>query len=401
MQHEVAYIQEAQSTPQTPTSTTTTNSASGGSIGNGADGASPDSDQSAMGTSNKIASATVSMGPSVFAPPVATSNRSGRSGSSNSSVANISLAQLQIKWLSRNYETADGVSLPRSTLYNHYMQHCNEQKLEPVNAASFGKLIRSVFSGLRTRRLGTRGNSKYHYYGIRIKPGSLLIHQSMEDKSMQGYGASPGNGNGNGTGNGNGSIANVSSSNANQLGSSNGSNGMSTSSGQRTAGAKKHNFKPETYEACIQVCITGILHLNGLLIRMLLSVFQYIGDGAGAMPVFPPIELSHSFHSELTLDDVDTFRALYREHCESFLDAVLNLEFGTVEFLLRDFWRTSDNNNLDECEEEKYLSKTKLYLLCHCAEVQKFVREVSTVDDENSECLCYGNTGTVQYNSDR
>ncbi|XP_030559823.1 DNA-binding protein RFX2 [Drosophila novamexicana] len=305
--HEVSYIQEAQSTPQTPTSTTTTNSASGGSIGNGVDGASPDSDQSAMATSNKIASAT-------------------------------------IKWLSRNYETADGVSLPRSTLYNHYMQHCNEQKLEPVNAASFGKLIRSVFSGLRTRRLGTRGNSKYHYYGIRIKPGSLLIHQSMEDKSLQGYGTPPGNG----------AIANVSSSNASQLVSSNGSNGMTSSSGQRNAGAKKHNFKPETYEACI----------------------QYIGDGAGAMPVFPPIELNHSFHTELTLDDVDTFRALYREHCESFLDAVLNLEFGTVEFLLRDFWRTSDNNNLDECEEEKYLSKTKLYLLCHCAEVQKFVREV-------------------------
>ena len=35
-------------------------------------------------------------------------------------------------------------------------------------------MIRSVFVGLRTRRLGTRGNSKYHYYGIRIKPGSAL-----------------------------------------------------------------------------------------------------------------------------------------------------------------------------------------------------------------------------------
>lgn len=53
-------------------------------------------------------------------------------------------------------------------------RHCNENKLEPVNAASFGKLIRSVFHGLRTRRLGTRGNSKYHYYGIRIKPDSPL-----------------------------------------------------------------------------------------------------------------------------------------------------------------------------------------------------------------------------------
>ncbi|KAI8043978.1 hypothetical protein M5D96_000126 [Drosophila gunungcola] len=271
---EVAYIQEAQSTPQTPTSTTTTHSASGGSLGTGGGGASPDSDQSALGSSNKIASAT-------------------------------------IKWLSRNYETADGVSLPRSTLYNHYMQHCSEHKLEPVNAASFGKLIRSVFSGLRTRRLGTRGNS----------------NQTMDDKQMLagGYGASQ-DGSGAG-GPGSGALVSVTSSTAGQLGGSNGHGHGGGGQGQRhSGGTKKHTFKPETYEACIQ--------------------------------------------------DVDTFRALYREHCESFLDAVLNLEFNTVEFLLRDFWRASDNNNLDECEEEKYLSKTKLYLLCHCAEVQKFVREV-------------------------
>lgn len=62
-----------------------------------------------------------------------------------------------------------GVSLPRSTLYAHYLRHCGAHRLEPVNAASFGKLIRAVFVGLRTRRLGTRGNSKYHYYGIRAK----------------------------------------------------------------------------------------------------------------------------------------------------------------------------------------------------------------------------------------
>lgn len=55
-----------------------------------------------------------------------------------------------------NYETADGVSLPRSTLYHHYLRHCAENKIDAVNAASFGKLIRSVFLGLKTRRLGTR-----------------------------------------------------------------------------------------------------------------------------------------------------------------------------------------------------------------------------------------------------
>lgn len=113
-----------------------------------------------------------------------------------------------------NYETAEGVSLPRSTLYNHYMQHCNENKLDAVNAASFGKLIRSVFTGLRTRRLGTRGNSKYHYYGIRIKPGSTLM-QAMDDK-LQNYPSSSGNVNMN-------------------------------------KGIKKVGAKPETYEACSQV----------------------------------------------------------------------------------------------------------------------------------------------------
>lgn len=86
-----------------------------------------------------------------------------------------------VQWLLDNYETAEGVSLPRSTLYCHYLLHCQEQKLEPVNAASFGKLIRSVFMGLRTRRLGTRGNSKYHYYGLRIKASSPLL-RLMEDQ---------------------------------------------------------------------------------------------------------------------------------------------------------------------------------------------------------------------------
>ena len=68
-----------------------------------------------------------------------------------------------------------------------HLNECNilssaETKQEPVNAASFGKLIRSVFLGLRTRRIGTRGNSKYHYYGIRVKPTSIL--NQLQDDSM-------------------------------------------------------------------------------------------------------------------------------------------------------------------------------------------------------------------------
>ncbi|XP_053603144.1 transcription factor RFX3 isoform X2 [Plodia interpunctella] len=88
-----------------------------------------------------------------------------------------------VQWLLDKYETAEGVSLPRSTLYAHYLRHCTAHRLDPVNAASFGKLIRSVFIGLRTRRLGTRGNSKYHYYGIRAKANADSPPRDMgEDK---------------------------------------------------------------------------------------------------------------------------------------------------------------------------------------------------------------------------
>lgn len=123
-----------------------------------------------------------------------------------------------------------GVSLPRSTLYNHYMRHCNEHKLDAVNAASFGKLIRSVFTGLRTRRLGTRGNSKYHYYGIRIKPGSNLLSSSVDEKPSTTTGHYGSNGSGTGQGSGGG--------------------------GGGGGGRKKFKPNPEPFETCAQVNFT-------------------------------------------------------------------------------------------------------------------------------------------------
>lgn len=84
----------------------------------------------------------------------------------------------KVQWLIDNYETAEGVSLPRSTLYAHYLRHCNEHKLEPVNAASFGKLIRSVFLGLRTRRLGTRSVPFNSNLKKKVKLKFLFLIQS-------------------------------------------------------------------------------------------------------------------------------------------------------------------------------------------------------------------------------
>jgi regulatory factor X 4 len=93
-------------------------------------------------------------------------------------------AKLTLKWLEENYEEADGVCLPRSVLYTHYLDFFKRQNLSPVSAASFGKVIRQKFPNLTTRRLGTRGQSKYHYYGIGIKKTSQYFNSVYSKKGL-------------------------------------------------------------------------------------------------------------------------------------------------------------------------------------------------------------------------
>ncbi|XP_076307567.1 DNA-binding protein RFX2-like isoform X2 [Tachypleus tridentatus] len=215
-----------------------------------------------------------------------------------------------VQWLIDNYETAEGVSLPRSTLYNHYMRHCTEHKLEPVNAASFGKLIRSVFLGLRTRRLGTRGNSKYHYYGIRVKPNSPLNHISEDFNSA--------------------ALRHQSVNSA-------------------KSEAQQHQLAPHQYQHQL-----------------------YLGDASAAIPNLDLDSSSFSLPDDIEIEDVHAFRVLYKEHCEAFLDAVITLQFSTIETLWRSFWRTQNNG---QSTNEKILNKSSLYKLCFCEEIQKLVRK--------------------------
>ena len=66
------------------------------------------------------------------------------------------LLNLQVQWLLDNYEVAEGMILPRSTPYNHYVRHCNENKLHPVGPGHFGQFINSAFPELKSRRLGPK-----------------------------------------------------------------------------------------------------------------------------------------------------------------------------------------------------------------------------------------------------
>ncbi|CAI9734235.1 DNA-binding protein RFX6-like [Octopus vulgaris] len=101
---------------------------------------------------------------------------------------------LTLQWLEDNYCICDGVCLPRCILYAHYLDFCRQEILEPACAATFGKKMASVFENVRTirqkfphlttRRLGTRGHSKYHYYGIGIRETSQYYHSVYSGKGL-------------------------------------------------------------------------------------------------------------------------------------------------------------------------------------------------------------------------
>ncbi|CAH2272857.1 MHC class II regulatory factor RFX1-like isoform X1 [Pelobates cultripes] len=242
----------------------------------------------------------------------------------------------QVQWLLDNYETAEGVSLPRSTLYCHYLLHCQEQKLEPVNAASFGKLIRSVFMGLRTRRLGTRGNSKYHYYGLRIKASSPLL-RLMEDQQHLAMRQQP-------------------FSQKQRLKTMQKMEGMSNGVGgsqQQTSGLSDISSQVQQYQ-------------------------QFL-DATRTLPEFGDIDLQGKpLPDGITLGNVKAFQLLYREHCEAIVDVVVNLQFTLVETLWKTFWRFNETQHSDSTvddEAEKRLPKDCLVLLSKYEPLLKWSRD--------------------------
>ncbi|XP_078526786.1 DNA-binding protein RFX2 isoform X2 [Lissotriton helveticus] len=247
-----------------------------------------------------------------------------------------SLLNSHLQWLLDNYETAEGVSLPRSSLYNHYLRHCQEHKLDPVNAASFGKLIRSVFMGLRTRRLGTRGNSKYHYYGIRIKPDSPL-NRLQEDTQYMAMRQQP---------------IHQKPRPTQKM------DGMGD-----YASHSSHHITPEQ-----SVAAQSQHH-------------QQFIDVSHVFPVFPPLDLGNMLLPEgIVVDDIKTLQLLYRRHCEATLDVVINLQFQYIEKLWQAFWSsktsTDGSTHLSPSEEdhEGALPKDKLIILCKYDPVMKWMR---------------------------
>ncbi|MCP9261470.1 Transcription factor RFX3 [Dirofilaria immitis] len=299
-----------------------------------------------------------------------------------------------IQWLINNYEPADGTSLPRCTLYSHYIKHCNENKLEPVNAASFGKLIRSVFHGLRTRRLGTRGNSKYHYYGIRIKPDSPLNRGSSTAMTLgEDYNRTP-------------LISSTQS--VNQLAprsssrrSTLGSNSLIT---RRTSSAtmetdmtlnqstNSRSSPPSSYEHS-----TSSNHGTFTTYRNQNANSSSISDNCTDIDreVLGDGEVPHVGISDmqglenylqplgLSLQHAVRFIESYTTNCAEVLECIKQLHFDMVEECWITFWQPeNDQEDLedDDCASNdktlKGLSQIQLFRLCTVPQMQAFVQNM-------------------------
>ncbi|KAM9514245.1 LOW QUALITY PROTEIN: MHC class II regulatory factor RFX1 [Guaruba guarouba] len=288
--------------------------------------------------------------PSSTAPPSAATSGSGGTGTfviqggyvlgggSQGYSHSTRASPATVQWLLENYEGAEGVSLPRSALYCHYLLHCQHRALPPVNAASFGKLIRSVFPGLRTRRLGTRGNSKYHYYGLRIKAGSPLL-RLMEDQQHLAMRQQP--------------------------------------------FAQKQRLKPiqkvegVTNGATVAAAPPGLSDISSQV-----QQYQQFLDASRALAEFPDLDLMEkALPDGAGAEDLKVFQLLYREHCEAMVDVLINLQFTLVETLWKTFWRCSLSppsegtaGSVHE-EAEKRLPQARLVALCKWEPALRWVRD--------------------------
>lgn len=71
-------------------------------------------------------------------------------------------------WLQRATEPSPATVLPRMRFYARYAEVCADYNLKPVSPATFGRLVYILHPTLKTRRLGGRGKSKYHYCGLAL-----------------------------------------------------------------------------------------------------------------------------------------------------------------------------------------------------------------------------------------
>ncbi|KAJ5889021.1 hypothetical protein N7495_009062 [Penicillium taxi] len=92
-------------------------------------------------------------------------------------------------WLRENCRKSND-SVRRDRVYCCYAEKCGTERVSVLNPASFGKLVRIVFPNMQTRRLGVRGESKYHYVDLSVieekqqrPPLAVSVHAGLNQQA--------------------------------------------------------------------------------------------------------------------------------------------------------------------------------------------------------------------------
>lgn len=218
-------------------------------------------------------------------------------------------------WLNSSYISYTDGNVSRQGLYGSYLRICQQYDIKPINSASFGKSVRQSFPNIKTRRLGVRGNSKYHYCGIRpatAKEAEILMNLSKNEKPEPVQGG------------------NTPSSADDEV--------DSEGSSSRRVSIQNESNPDETY--------------HGLVF----ADTQQPQTPKTARPSFrQSIALPNldEVLSQPTADDLDhqkarDFWSMYVEHSQSLIDSVKNYRFDQFELTLRTFWTRLDSS-MREC----------------------------------------------------
>ncbi|KAB8300243.1 hypothetical protein EYC80_000453 [Monilinia laxa] len=89
-------------------------------------------------------------------------------------------------WINKVCDKGTG-SVPRGRVYANYVSRCGTEKVTVLNPASFGKLVRVLFPGLKTRRLGVRGESKYHYVNFSLRDDQPQLHETQTHQPITNF----------------------------------------------------------------------------------------------------------------------------------------------------------------------------------------------------------------------
>ncbi|KAH8556172.1 RFX DNA-binding domain-containing protein [Umbelopsis sp. PMI_123] len=219
-----------------------------------------------------------------------------------------------LNWIHSNYVRDKDHSVARNEAYEHYIASCEGLNLRPINSALYGKLMRSVFPDMTTRRLGTRGSSKYHYGGIKRRVSSDQTNNQAQ------------------------SVSDLSPMNTTVSGFS-----LFSEESPLTANQRSQHFPSDTESPFLP-------SLGSETLVPALPVLTTAVTGTSESPLtlprfFPPT--LYSQHGPVTDDETvqlaSDFTRLYAKHCSTMLTHAQTDQWKKIRREMMDFWHGLDS----------------------------------------------------------